>query len=258
MKKLCPNEKTRKAPSCYAVSENLLKFSRNNRKLHDVAKALELPRSKVVGFDLPAGWTCPSAQDCKSKANRETGKITDGKDCKFRCYAVSAESAFTSARKMRWHNFDLLKDAKTTYRMTQLILVSLPENAEIVRIHTSGDFYNKAYFEAWQNVAVLRPDVIFYGYTKQAQYLEDANMPENMHIFVSEGGKNNAYAKNEPRVFVTFTKDNDGKIEIQNTRINVYNDVKSELHILSGNRENFALLVHGTQPKGFYKNLRTA
>lgn len=143
-----------------------LKLTRHNSKIHDVAKALGIKRSAVVAFDLPAGWTCPSAQDCKSKADRLTGKITDSKDCKFRCYAVSAESAFTNVRRMRWYNFDLLKNAKTEYQMTRLILASIPANIEVVRIHTSGDFFNKKYFDAWVRVAYIRSDVIFYGYTK--------------------------------------------------------------------------------------------
>ena len=223
-----------------------LKLSRNNSKMHEVSKALGLKKSAVMGFDLPAGWTCPSAQDCKSKADRNTGRITDGKDCKFRCYAVSAESAFTFARRLRWHNFDLLRDAKTTYRMQNLILASIPANVEILRIHTSGDFFNKAYFDAWVRVACLRSHTTFYGYTKQAQYLEDASMPDNFKIVVSHGGKNSHRAQTHRRAYVMFGT---------NASIPVYNDVKSELHILSGQQGDFGLLIHGTQPAGFYKRI---
>ena len=223
----------------------LLKLSRNNSKIKSVADALELKRSQVVALDLPAGWTCPSAQDCKSKADRVTGKITDGAECKFRCYATSAESAFTTTRVMRWYNFDLLRKAKTEYRMQELILASLPANLRIVRIHSSGDFYNRAYFNAWNRVAYLRSDITFYGYTKQAQYLENASMPDNMRIVVSAGGRNNDKAPKVARAHVVFSK---------NQEYPVYTDVKSELHVLT-QAGDFGLLIHGTQPAGFYKRL---
>ena len=46
-----------------------------------------------------------------SRANRETGKIQDGPDTLFRCFAASAEATYPSLRKMVWHNFELLRDA---------------------------------------------------------------------------------------------------------------------------------------------------
>ena len=72
----------------------MLKFSTGNRKINDLAKDLGLSKKEVVAFDLPAGYTCPAADICKSQANRENGKITDGENCQFRCYAASTESAF--------------------------------------------------------------------------------------------------------------------------------------------------------------------
>ena len=218
----------------------LLRLSRNNSKIHSVANALELKRSQVVSLDLPAGWTCPSAQDCKCKADRITGRLTDGPDAIYRCYAASLESAFTLTRKMRWYNFDLLRKARTTYKMQELILASLPASLKVVRIHSSGDFYNKAYFNAWIKVATVRPDTIFYGYTKQAQYLENACMPENMRIVVSAGGRNNDKAPSVARAYVVFNT---------NQTFPVYNDVKSEFHVLT-QAGDFGLLIHGTQPAG--------
>ncbi len=229
---------------------NLLKFSKHNSKLHKVAEELNLGKRDIVGFDLPAGWTCPSAMDCKSKASRYTGKITDGKDCKFRCYAVSAESAFTNARRMRWYNLDLLRAARTEYQMTRLILASLPDT-KMVRIHTSGDFFNKKYFDAWIRVAFIKKKILFYGYTKQAHYLENSTLlpdnvlPDNFRFVVSHGGKNSHKALNHRRAYVLFGK---------NACIPVYTDIKSELHILENWKGSFGLLVHGTQPAGFYKN----
>jgi hypothetical protein len=84
---------------------NLLKFGEPNAKLKKLAKKLKL---KLKTFSLPAGWTCPGAKDCLSRADRTTGKIEDGPDTLFRCFAASGEAVYPSLRKMVWHNFELI------------------------------------------------------------------------------------------------------------------------------------------------------
>ena len=43
-------------------------------------------------FSLPSGWTCPAATVCMTKADKVTGKISDGKKQKYRCYAAMDEA----------------------------------------------------------------------------------------------------------------------------------------------------------------------
>ena len=47
--------------------------------------------SDVVEFNLPAGWSCPFALKCLTKADRESGKQSAGKERVFTCYAAVAE-----------------------------------------------------------------------------------------------------------------------------------------------------------------------
>src|SRR4029077_12086494 len=115
----------------------LLKFGKGNAKLD----------KQIATFSLPAGYTCPGASACLARANRITGKVTDGPLAQFRCFAASAEAAYSNVRESRWHNFDLLK-GKTREQMRALILASLPDTT-IIRIHVSGDYFNEAYFGAW-------------------------------------------------------------------------------------------------------------
>ena len=75
---------------------------------------------RVFEFNIPAGHSCPNALECLVKADRETGKMVNGPKQRFRCYAAQSER-FPSARKSRWRNFDLLKEAKTVARMAALI-----------------------------------------------------------------------------------------------------------------------------------------
>ena len=58
----------------------MLKFSKANdqAKLKGIEKWLGY-KPKIYTISLPSGYTCPFAVDCLSKADRITGKITDGK-----------------------------------------------------------------------------------------------------------------------------------------------------------------------------------
>ena len=137
----------------------LLKFQQGNAKLG----------KNIYTFSLPAGHSCPFANDCLSKADKLTGKLTDGPNTQFRCFAASAEAVYPNVRIARWHNFDLLKKLNSN-ESKDLILQSLPKKANIIRIHVSGDFFNESYFMAWLQVAKLRPNVLFYAYTKSLIY----------------------------------------------------------------------------------------
>jgi hypothetical protein len=64
-----------------------LRFGRGNAKLKD---------PNILTFSLPAGWSCPGAAACLSKADRGTGKVKDGPATSFRCYAATMEARHTS------------------------------------------------------------------------------------------------------------------------------------------------------------------
>ena len=119
-------------------------------------------------LSLPAGWSCPSADICKSVCDRETGKISDCENTKFRCFMASLEW-LKNTRTLRWHNFDLLKSLESSESMAKTIIKSLemlfvndkmhsiemtkflkkfPEKVDSqikFRIHASGDFFNQKY-----------------------------------------------------------------------------------------------------------------
>ena len=88
-------------------------------------------------FTLPAGHTCIGAKDCLSRADRQTGKITDGEDTIFRCFMASAEARSPSLRKLVWHNLELIKATMmnawrykkdVVTKLADLIHESLPES----------------------------------------------------------------------------------------------------------------------------------
>ena len=60
-----------------------------------------------------------------------------------------------------------------------------------MRIHDSGDFYNKEYLYKWFKIAESMPNIEFYAYTKQVKLLKDnwSVKPDNLTIIFSLGGK---------------------------------------------------------------------
>lgn len=219
---------------------------------------------KDVGmFSLPAGWTCPFAQDCLKKVSRDVNPDTNkldyerGKDTKHDCYAASEELRHPHVRMNRWQNFDLLNAAKSKEDKVDLILRSLDHflknrgrGLKHIRVHESGDFFNVNYMDAWFEVAKQRPDINFYAYTKSTPYLKKLidkyNRLDNFSITLSSGGRADDELENldvkQSKVYSSPEEIyKDGKIL----------DLDDNLAKEKGGRDkDFALLLHGQQKGG--------
>jgi hypothetical protein len=220
--------------------DTLLKFGKGNAKLD----------KSIATFSLPAGYTCPSADICLSKAvkNEETGKVSiqDGPNIKFRCFAASQEVVYPGVRNARHHNFNLLKGLRNESDMVLLISASLPTWAKIVRVHVSGDFMNQMYFNSWMKVAKSKPDITFYAYTKSINYWMNSKdiVPPNFKLTASVGGKHDHLIAKHDLKFAEVLSPEEAAVkglEVDHTDEMAYSGDKS-----------FALLPHGTQPKESY------
>jgi len=216
----------------------------NSSKMVKLADFLGVHKNEVASVDLPAGHTCPQADKCKSFADRDTGKITDGRACEFRCYAASSEAAFVNTRLLRWNNLDLLRVAKTSGAMVDVIAPSLHDKLKVVRVHSSGDFFSDAYFQAWMSVAENFPHIFFFAYTKVLPYLK-VNRPDNFDMVYSYGGKLDDLVTTEPVAYVVRSKQEAKKLRVPVSCIN--HPADDYKYVKAG--KSFALLLHGTQPK---------
>jgi Gene product 88 len=213
--------------------ETKLRFGRGNAKL----------AGEIYTFSLPAGHACPGALRCMAKADRETGKLQDGSSQSFRCFAAGDESRYPNVRRVRWHNFDLLK-GKTLEEMAALILDSLPADAKLVRLHVSGDFFSDNYFLAWMVVAKAKPETLFYTYTKSLPtwLRHRSSVPANFKLTASEGGKHDDLIESESlksaKVLFSIEEARELGLEIDHDDSHAYASDKS-----------FALLLHGKQRK---------
>lgn len=134
----------------------------------------------VYEWNLPTGHTCPFADECLVKVNRETGKFQNSSNA-YKCYAASAER-FPGVRNHRWNNFEYVNNGG---------IPEIPKKAKAIRIHSSGDFFNQKYFDMWLELCRENPDVEFWAYTKSLKYWVKRidEIPTNLVLTASYGGK---------------------------------------------------------------------
>ena len=216
----------------------MLKLSRNNSKIKETGKMLNLRPKEIISLDLPAGYTCPKADICLAKADQETGKITKGKNCKFKCYATKAEAHYPNVRRARWHNLNLIRRAKSCQQVKTLLDQSIPDFTKAIRVHSSGDFFNKRYFMGWVLFALARPNVILFGYTKILDYVL-FDRPDNFSLVYSLGGKDDSRASmfEVPKCQVAASPE-------QALYPIACQDNKMDDYIRIINKESFTILVH--------------
>ena len=147
-----------------------LHFSRANQKLQKTEK---LHGATIIGWDLPAGMTCPYAGECK--------KI---------CYAQRGNYRYPSKRDACMDNLIASQQPDFVERMVASIQGFNANNDKklFIRIHASGDFYSVEYALKWAEIARQCPSVTFYAYTKSVSIVQTVDMPDNVKIAYSLGG----------------------------------------------------------------------
>ena len=199
-------------------------------------------------FSLPAGKTCPGALQCKSFAVvNANGKrtIQDGAETVFRCFAASSEVQYDQVFNNRADNMqqivNALQNGSAAVLIHNSIQVNRTKNTKLVRIHESGDFFSLEYLQAWLMVALHNPDLKFYAYTKSLEYFVGLELPSNFYITASKGGKHDNLLDQFERYSVV--------VENEEEALALGLEVDHDDSHCFGNSP-FALLVHGTQPKG--------
>ena len=235
----------------------LLKMSKGNKKLKN-----------TLIFDLQAGRTCPMANECKSYVfMNDNGKtsIKDGENSIFRCYAASQEAQYKNVYKARKYNLDLilesLKGEYGFYRTYELINDSIQKhktrNINKVRIHSSGDFFNGEYLRCWFAVARLNPLMKFYCYSKSLHLFgTNVSIPDNFYLTASMGGlRDDLIHKGFFKRWAIVVNSEAEAIKKGIEHIGKpYKIDKDDSSCFKP--DPFALLIHGTQKKGYFKNLK--
>jgi hypothetical protein len=122
---------------------------------------------------------------------------------------------------------------------------AMPKNLGVCRIHVAGDFFNQNYFNDWLSVSLANPDKLFYAYTKSLPYWVNqiGMIPENFVLTASRGGRKDdmidTYGLRSVKVVF---HPSETILEIDHTDEHAANPETRD--------QDFALLLHGVQPKG--------
>jgi hypothetical protein len=236
----------------------MLKFSNANAKTEALKQVDELKpflanKRKIYSLDLLSGYSCPAAEKCLSKAvvqDNGKRKIKDGLKTEFRCFSASQEVQYNGVYNLRKHNFDTLRSMHVN-DMIDRINSDLPKNTGIVRIHVAGDFFSQDYMLAWYNVALLNPSILFYAYTKSLRYwlhINEYPILDNFVLTASYGGRHDHLIDGDTFNFRS-TKVVFSEAEAVELGLEIDHD-DSHAARPSMRDQDFALLIHGTQPKG--------
>lgn len=157
-------------------------WSDGNGKMVKTAKAWEKRfgrKAKFVSFNIPrltsesGQTTCPYAGMCADI-----------------CYADQGRLAMPSAMSARERNLDHINQiSMSEFRDKAVDDLRRMRSTTHVRIHDSGDFFNRPYYNAWIEISEACPEMIFYAYTKSIPFLDWDAHPKNFRIVQSIGGK---------------------------------------------------------------------
>jgi len=138
---------------------------------------------------------------------------------------------------------------KTKEKMANLIIKSMShhgiDNTDIFRIHEAGDFFSQEYFDAWIEVAKKMPQTLFYAYTTSLPFWINRRnvVPKNFKLIASMDENNEqTILDNNLRYSRVVNDENEAK------ELGLPIDVDDM--VAWGTEDNFALPLHGPQPKG--------
>jgi len=123
---------------------------------------------KSVGvFSLPPIKTCVNCSTCAKT-----------------CYANQAYKQYENSRKAWDYNHELSKTDKFYNETCKQLNKG---NKKIIRLHSSGDFYNDDYIQKWYNIIKDNQDIQFYTYTKNknALILNDLSNCNVIYSFIN-------------------------------------------------------------------------
>lgn len=149
-----------------------LKWSDSNSKL---------AKDNIVSFNLPAYKTQNDIPVCHGATTA----------CSTFCYARQGHFIFDRAQNLYHHNFNIAYFTPDIFRKYLREDLSLLKHS-IVRIHSSGDFFNRKYLQTWIDAAYAFPKKMFYCYSKIVHMIirnRDIDIPNNFIYVQSLKGK---------------------------------------------------------------------
>jgi len=142
----------------------------------------ELRGHKIASWSIPALFatlsdgrivkTCPHAGVCASL-----------------CYARAGTYNFSNDKARHTRNLELVMNHRLEWRDRMIAEVNRYHRDGWIRIHDAGDFLADWYLELWCEIARACREATFYAYSKEVTMVRAVELPDNLLIVFSLGGK---------------------------------------------------------------------
>jgi len=144
-----------------------------NSKLKKTSKHFN---KRVFNFGLPA---------YKSNTGKVVCRMAD--ECKKFCYAKKGAYIWSNV----FPAFEKRLKISMQDNFVDLMVAEIKKKkVEYVRVHDSGDYYDKRYLAKWFKIAELLPNVRFYSYTNEIGMIKNLkSTPKNYDFIFSDSGK---------------------------------------------------------------------
>src|SRR5579871_1492877 len=127
--------------------------------------------SKIFAYNLPARTTCPGMSAVYSA-----------------CYATKGRWLFPAVRSgLEWN----LRTARRRHFTEDMVEELRRRKVRLLRLHSSGDFFDATYTGRWAEILDRSPNVVAYAYTRSWRVggirpaLEELADPPRMRLWYS-------------------------------------------------------------------------
>lgn len=191
------------------------------------SKIKKIKDKKTYNFGIPAFKSETGFSTCPNAAT-----------CIIGCYANAGAYKFSNVAQVFEKRLKLTQTGQFVVRMLQEID---KKKAIRIRVHDSGDFYNREYLYKWRSIALNRPNVEFYAYTKMVSLVKSIEMPSNFKIIFSFGGIQDKLidTENDRHAFVFQT--------LGDLMLAKYADASQNDLVAIGPNKKIGLVYHGTK-----------
>ena len=144
-----------------------------NSKLKKTSKHFN---KRVFNFGLPA---------YKSSTGKVVCRMAD--QCIKFCYAKKGAYIWSNVSPA----FEKRLQISMQDNFVDLMVAEIKKKkVDYVRVHDSGDYYDKRYLAKWFKIAELLPNVRFYSYTNEVGMIKNLeSIPKNYDFIFSDSGK---------------------------------------------------------------------
>lgn len=173
--------------------------------------------------------TCPNAGQCATGCYAQSGTY------RFKNVVSKYESRLQLALSEQFQDViaSEIETAKTK--------ASKRDKQCVIRIHDSGDFFSDQYVDKWLEVIQSQPDTLFYAYTKEVSRFKSMELPKNLIMIYSYGGKQDHLIDPEQDRHSRVFQDETSLIEAG------YADASHDDTVAFGENLKIGLVYHGSK-----------